>query len=461
MELDLLALSRLQFTITIMFHYIFPPLTIGLATIMVFTEGMYLRTKDLQYEVMTKFWTRLFGANFAVGVATGIVMEFQFGTNWDTYSRFVGDVFGSALAAEGIFAFFLESGFLAVLVFGWDRVSTKMHFFSTVMVWLGSIFSATWIVIANSWQHTPAGYHIVTTAKGFQRAEITDFWALVFNPSSTIRLTHVLIGAVILGAFFVMSITGYYILRNRHVEMSKKSFSVALILAAVASLAQLVAGDVHARQVAQWQPAKLAAYEGHYKTGTGGTPIHLFGIPSDKDQKVYAAVTIPTLLSWMVHRNGSKPVTALDAFPKEDRPPVAIPFYSFHVMVGLGMYFIGLTVISCFWLWRGVLFQKRWLLWVYVFSVIAPYFANQLGWVGTEVGRQPWVVQGLLRTGDAYSKSLVPGQVLASIVMFGIIYALLFAVWVYVLNDKIHQGPEVFYSSHDDDVAPDTNREDR
>ena len=239
--MDVVLLSRIQFAVTIMFHYIYPPLTIGLGVLLVAMEGAFLWTRNPLYESMTKFWVKIFALNFAIGVATGIVMEFEFGTNWASYSRFVGDVFGSALAAEGIFAFFLESGFLAILVFGWDKVSPKVHFLSTVMVSLGSMFSAIWIVVANSWQQTPAGFHIVQTPQG-PRAEITDFWAMVYNPSSVARLSHVLVGSFILGAFFVMSITAYYLLKRRHVEFARRSFAIALVFGAVASLGQLLAG---------------------------------------------------------------------------------------------------------------------------------------------------------------------------------------------------------------------------
>src|SRR3990172_1371646 len=234
--MDTEILARIQFAFTVAFHYIYPPLSIGLGILLVMMEGMYIKTKNPLYEQMTKFWVKVFALTFAIGVATGIVMEFEFGTNWATYSRFVGDVFGSALAAEGIFAFFLESGFLALLVFGWDKVKPRTHFISTIMVSLGSMFSAVWIVVANSWQQTPAGFHIV--GEGLNaRAEITDFWAMVFNPSSMHRLGHVLIGCFILGAFFVMSLSAYYVLRQRHVEMSKKMFDLALILGTVSSLA--------------------------------------------------------------------------------------------------------------------------------------------------------------------------------------------------------------------------------
>lgn len=223
MEFDVVLLSRLQFAFTIMVHYLFPPLSIGLGVLLVIFEAIWLKTGDPDWHRLTKFWVKLFAVTFAVGVSTGIVMEFEFGTNWAVYSRFVGDVFGSALAAEGIFAFFLESGFLAVLVFGWDRVGKKMHFFSTLMVCLGSIFSSVWIVVANSWQQTPAGHHFVDAARG-QRAEIVDFWALVFNPSTMDRLVHVWIGALLTGTFFVMSISAYYLLRNRHVVFARRSF---------------------------------------------------------------------------------------------------------------------------------------------------------------------------------------------------------------------------------------------
>src|SRR5579862_9788048 len=241
MDVSVLTLSRIQFALTIMFHYLFPPLSIGLGGLLVIMEAMYLKTGDPHYEGMTKFWTKIFAVNFAMGVATGITMEFEFGTNWATYSRYVGDVFGSALAAEGIFAFFLESGFLAVLVFGWDKVSPRIHFFSTCMVALGALFSSVWIVIANSWQQTPAGFHIL--GEGLRaRAEITDFWAMVFSPSSMQRLVHTVIGAYILGAFFVMSIAAYYILKGRHLDFAKRSFTIALIVAAVMSLAEPISG---------------------------------------------------------------------------------------------------------------------------------------------------------------------------------------------------------------------------
>ncbi|MEM8734344.1 MAG: cytochrome ubiquinol oxidase subunit I, partial [Planctomycetota bacterium] len=304
MEFDTVFLSRIQFALTIMFHYLFPPLTIGMGIVLVYLGGMFLWTKDAAYQQAQKFWTKVFGLNFAIGVASGIVMEFQFGTNWATYSRFVGDVFGSALAAEGIFAFFLESGFLAVLIFGWNRVGPKMHFFSTCMVAMGSIFSSVWIVVANSWQQTPAGSKIVPMTRQVlgedgtplldaagatvtepwfidgvpvMRAEVTDFWAMVLNPSTAHRLTHVLLGCFIMGAFFILSICAWYILKNKHVDFAKRSFTGALILATVSSIAIAVTGHRQAQNVYKHQPAKLATFEGHFDS-EGPAGLTLFGI---------------------------------------------------------------------------------------------------------------------------------------------------------------------------------------
>ncbi len=442
MHLDPLLLSRVQFALTIMFHYIFPPLTIGLGVLMVIIEALWLKTNKPIYESMARFWTKIFAVNFAMGVATGIVMEFEFGTNWGHYSKFVGDVFGSALAAEGIFAFFLESGFLSVLVFGWGKVSRPMHFFATLMVCLGSIFSSIWITIANSWQQTPAGYHLVKSSEGFMRAEIVDFWAMVFNPSTIPRLLHVWIGAFVLGAFFAMSVSAFYILKNRHQEFAERSFKIALVYAAIVSMLAGATGHLQACEVADYQPEKLAAMEAHFETGTGGTGLYVFGIPDPKTRTVAAGIQIPYLLSLLVHFDPSKPVTGLDKFAEKDWPPIVIPFAAFHLMVGLGGYFIAVTSLALFLWWRKKLFTTRWLLWTFVFSTIPAIAANELGWVTAEVGRQPWIVYHLLRTSEGLSRSVVASHVLASIIMFAAIYSMLFILWIYVLHQKILHGPE-------------------
>lgn len=411
-------------------------------------EGFWLKTGKPIYHQMARFWTKIFALTFAIGVATGIVMEFEFGTNWATYSRYVGDVFGSALAAEGIFAFFLESGFLAVLLFGWDRVGRKTHFFSTCMVCLGAHFSAIWIVVANSWMQTPAGFHIV--GEGLKaRAEITDFWQMVFNPSSMDRLFHTLCGAWQAGAFLVVSVSAWYLLKNRHQEFARASLRIGLAVGLAASLLQLVSGHRSAVGVAKNQPAKLAAFEGLYQT-ISNAPLNLFGWVDEKNEVVKGGIAIPGLLSFLAHSDSSAPVTGLrEAAPKPgDRPPVNFSFQLFHLMVTVGLAMILIAGLGFLYFWRGSLFEKRWLLWLLVFSVLGPQIANQAGWFAAEIGRQPWIVQGLLRTSEGLSAVVRANTVLAAILLFSVVYLLLFAVFVYLLNDKIQHGPE------DGDLVP-------
>jgi cytochrome d ubiquinol oxidase subunit I len=437
--MDVLTLSRIQFAATISFHYIYPPLSIGLGVVLVIIEAMWLKTKNPLYHQMARFWTKVFALTFAIGVATGIVMEFEFGTNWATYSRFVGDVFGSALAAEGIFAFFLESGFLAVLLFGWDKVSRGVHFFATCMVCLGAHFSAIWIVVANSWMQTPAGYHIVEAASG-PRAEITDFWAMVFNPSSMDRLFHTLCGCWQAGAFLVVSVSAWYLLKRKHEAFAKASMRVGLVVGLVASLLSLVSGHDSAIGVAKNQPAKLAAFEGLYETTTNA-PLVLFGWVDEQNERVIGPA-IPGMLSYLTHGDASKPVTGLHEFKPEDRPPVQRVFQLYHLMVGIGFAMIGLAVFGAYFCWRKVLFGKRWMLWLLVLSVLGPQIANQAGWFAAEMGRQPWIVYGLMRTSEGLSAVVTANAVLGSLVLFMFIYVLLFAVFVYLLNDKIQHGPD-------------------
>ena len=437
MEVEIL--SRIQFAFTIAFHYIYPPLSIGIGLMMVIFESIYIKTRKKEYENLARFWTKIFAVTFGLGVATGIVMEFEFGTNWATYSRFVGDVFGSALAAEGIFAFALESGFLGVLLFGWNRVKPWVHLVSTIGVFLGSMFSAIWIVVANSWQQTPAGYHIV--GEGFNaRAEITDFWAMVFNPSSVDRITHVWLGALLSGAFLVLSVHAYYILKNRHVDISKKAFKITLIVATIFSLAQLFTGHQSADGVSKNQPAKLAAFEGHYDA-KAPADMYIMGIVNNKEQKV-TGLKIPGGLSFLLEYDFTAPVTGLNAFPEEDRPgQVNAVFQFYHLMVMIGMTLIALTLFASFLWWRGKLFDKRWLLVVFVFATLLPQIANQVGWFAAEMGRQPWVVYGMLRTSDALSASVKANQVLFSLILFTAIYLLLFILFVYLIDKKIKHGP--------------------
>lgn len=437
--MDVEILARIQFALTIMFHYIYPPLSIGLGLALVIIEGMYLKTGMPLYLQMAKFWTRIFALTFAMGVATGIVMEFEFGTNWATYSRYVGDVFGSALAAEGIFAFFLESGFLALLLFGWDRIGPRLHFFSTLMVALGAHFSAIWIVVANSWMQTPAGFHVV--GEGLKaRAEITDFWAMVFNPSSMVRLSHTVIGCWLAGAFLIVSVAAYYLLKERHLDFAKSSIKVGVGIACVAVVLAGYTGHLSNRIVAEHQPAKLAAFEGIYKTERGA-PLTLFGIPNTKAERVDYAIAIPKMLSFLVHDDFNAEIKGLDQFPKQDWPHVATVFQTYHVMIAMWAVMLILSWGSLFLWYRGKLFVYRPWKWALVFSVLAPQIGNQVGWVSAEMGRYPWIVHGLLRISEGLSKSVTANHVLGSIIMFGFVYFFLFILFIYLLNEKIKHGP--------------------
>ncbi|MEI6411326.1 MAG: cytochrome ubiquinol oxidase subunit I, partial [Bacteroidota bacterium] len=344
-----------------------------------------------------------------------------------------------------IFAFALESGFLGVLLFGWHRVSPRVHFFSTVMVWLGSMFSAVWIVVANSWQQTPAGYHIV--GEGLHaRAEITDFWAMVFNPSSVDRLMHVWVGAFLAGAFLVLSVNAWYILKHRHLEIAKSSFKIALVVAVVFSLTQLFLGHRSAEGVAKNQPAKLAAFEGHYDS-LAVADMYLFGWVDQQTQQV-KGLGIPGGLTFLLHQDFKTPVIGLNSFSEQDRPrPINAIFQFYHLMVMIGMALIGLSLLGAWMWWRGKLFSTRWLLRLFVWSVILPQIANQVGWFSAEMGRQPWVVYGLLRTSDAFSRTVTANQIVFSLILFTLVYLVLLILFLYLLTKKISHGPEL----HDED----------
>jgi len=426
--MDALVLSRIQFALTAMFHYLYPPLTIGMAALLLILATIRLRRSEPVWDRALRFWVHLFGINFAVGVATGIVMEFQFGTNWARYSRFVGDIFGAPLAAEGVFSFFLESGFLAVLLFGWNRVSKKAHWFSALMVALGSTLSAFWIVAANSWQQTPAGFRVVNG-----RAELTDFFAALFNPSTLPRFSHVIMGAWATGAFFMAGISAWYLLKKREEEFARRSMGVALAFGLVAMVGAAVVGDWHARQVAHTQPEKFAAMEALFKTEKGA-PLLVLGYPLPD-------FGLPKMLSVMTYFDPNAEVKGLDAFPPQDIPPVAATAMTFHAMVWPGFAMLGLMAVA-FWFHRkGTLVAKPWLLKLLLWSIPVPFLVNQLGWVTAEVGRQPWIVYHLLRTSEGNSTTVPAVQILISILIFTALYTCM-GVLAFTLNRKtVHAGP--------------------
>ncbi|MBS0615406.1 MAG: cytochrome ubiquinol oxidase subunit I [Verrucomicrobia bacterium] len=445
--MDALLLSRIQFALTSMFHYIYPPLSIGLGLMLVIMEGIYIKTKNPLYKEITKFWVKVFALTFALGVATGLVQVFGFGTNWASYSRFVGDVFGSALGAEGIFAFFLESGFLGVMLFGWNRVSAKMHYFSTWMVCLGAHFSAVWIVVANSWMQTPRGFKIV--GEGAEaKAVVTDFWQMVFNPSSVDRLTHVVLGCWLAGIFLVLSVSAYYLLKKKHLRFAKECMKLSLIVGMIALLLQLISADLTARGVATHQPAKLAAMEGVYKT-EASAPMTLFGWVDTSAQKVVGP-KIPGLLSFLTHHSTEEPVIGLDQIPADEWPNVQAVFQAYHAMVAMWVFMFASVLLGWYFWKKGRLDQARWLLKIMVIAVLFPQIANQVGWMVAEMGRQPWIVYKLLRTPQGLSKSISTAQVARSLVMFAVIYTFLFVLFMYLLDKKIKQGPEKEGAETDD-----------
>jgi cytochrome d ubiquinol oxidase subunit I len=437
--MDVVLLSRIQFAFSIAFHYIFPPMSIGLGLLIVVIEGLFLKTKNVFYRQLAQFWTKIFALFFAVGVASGFVQVFSFGNNWADYSTFVGDVFGSVLAAEGIFAFFLEAGFLGIMLFGWDRVKPHVHYLATILVCLGAHFSAIWIVIANSWMQTPAGFEVVGEGKK-ARAVVTNIWEVYFNPSSMDRLVHVILGCWITGAFLFISVGAYYLLKKRSYNFAKLSLKMGLIAGAITLVLQLISADDTAKGVAKNQPIKLAAMEGVYKTQEY-TPITLIGY-TDSEAKETKGISIPGVLSFLTYRDAKKAVPGLEEFDKKNWPPVQWVFQTYHLMIymwGAMSLVVFLGVIF----WKKLLLSRpKWLLYSMVFSVLCPYIANTAGWFTAEIGRQPWLVYNVLRTSDGISRSIASGQVVGSIIMFIVIYSLLFAMFLFLLNRKIKHGPE-------------------
>ncbi len=436
MDMDTLFLSRLQFALTIGFHFLFPPISIGLAWLLVAMEGASWKTGNPVYERMSRTFAKLLALTFVVGVATGIVMEFQFGTNWSEYSKFVGDIFGAPLAAESVFAFFMESTFLGLYLFGRKRVSKGIHWFSILMVAVGATISAFWIIAANSWQQTPAGYIIQNN-----RAELTSFTQAIFNDSTWVRFFHTFAATIVCGAFVVTGVSAYWALKKKDMDVTRRSMKLALIIGFIASVATAFpTGHEHAIQVAKTQPEKFATMEGLLKTQTRA-PLLGFAIPLDNPPRLIGAIEIPGVLSIMAHGDINAEVKGLDAFAENERPPFFLTFVSFHNMVALGTMFIGLMAFGIFLLYRGVLWETRWFLTILVAAIPLPLIATQLGWIVAEVGRQPWVVYRLLRTADAFSPTVSAGEVLFSIVLFGVIYLFLGALYLFVFIREVKEGP--------------------
>jgi cytochrome d ubiquinol oxidase subunit I len=433
--MDVVLLSRLQFAATTMFHFLFVPLTLGLSIIVAVMETRYVRTGDETYLQMTKFWSKVFLINFALGVVTGITLEFQFGTNWSRYSAYVGDIFGSLLAIEATVAFFLESTLIGIWVFGWKKLSPKAHAAVMWLVALGSNLSALWIMVANGWMQNPVGFDIVNG-----RAELNDFAAVIFNKFALLIFLHVIAAAVLLSSFVVMGISAYHLLKKNEVDFFTRSFNLALIFGLVSSIVVVIEGDQHAVHVTQTQPAKLAAMEAHWETGTRA-PIILFAIPDEeKEKNVIEIGKLPGLLSFLGHHDFNAEVKGLKDFPKEERPPVLLTMLAFRVMVGLGTLF-PLLMITGFVL-RKRLMENPWYLRVMLYALPLPYVANEAGWFLAEVGRQPWIVYGMMKTADAVAPISL-SQVSFSILGFVLIYGLLGLTGIFLVATHAKKGPEI------------------
>jgi cytochrome bd ubiquinol oxidase subunit I len=432
--MDALMLSRLQFAVATFFHFIFVPLTLGLSVLIAIMETVYVRTGNEEYRRLAKFWGKLFIINFAIGVVTGITLEFQFGTNWSRYSRYVGDIFGSLLAIEATLAFFLESTFLAVWIFGWNRLSPKLHCAAIWLVAFASNLSALWILIANAWMQHPVGYVLQNG-----RAELNDFLAVVTQPFALQMFLHTVSGAYILAGFFVMGVSAYHLLRRQHLGFFTKSFRIGLTFALIFSVAEIVQGHIHGGEVAKIQPTKLAAMESFWQSQEGA-PMYLFLIPDETNERNLVEFgRIPGALSMLAYHSAQAPVKGLKDFPPDERPPVTLTFLAFRLMVGLGFLFVLLTVVG--WFKRHRLAESPGYLKVMLYAMPLPYLALQAGWLVTEVGRQPWIVYGLMKTRDAVSP-IAASQVGTSLAAFILVYSLLGAAAFYLLGKYARLGPQ-------------------
>jgi cytochrome bd ubiquinol oxidase subunit I len=435
--MDVLSLSRLQFGVTAAFHFIFVPLTLGLSVLVAFMETRFLRTGDAMYLKMAKFWGKLFLINFVLGVVTGITMEFQFGMNWAEYSRYVGDIFGVPLAIEATAAFFLESTFIGLWVFGWNRVSRKVHVLAIWLVALATNLSALWILLANGWMQRPVGYVLRNG-----RAEMTDFGALVSNRFGWVNFAHTVLSGYVLAAFFVMGVSAYHLLRKNEARLFRSSFRTAAAFGLVSSVLVAASGDLSAVQVARFQPAKLAAMESSWETRSGAPFTLLLWPDSANERNSFEFLPIPKALSLLAFHKGDAEVKGLIAFPRDERPPVLPVFLSFRLMVLLGMLLILLAFVGWVKGVRGKLEGSPGYLRVMLYSIPLSYIAIQVGWLITEIGRQPWIVYGLMKTSAGVTSSLLPAQVVASLIGFTIVYGLLAVVNIYLLAMYSKRGPD-------------------
>ena len=435
--MDALTLSRLQFAVTCMFHFIFVPLTLGISIMIAWMETRYVLTGDELWLRMTKFWGKLFLINFALGVVTGITMEFQFGMNWAEYSRYVGDIFGAPLAIEATMAFFLESVFIGLWIFGWNKVSKKAHLISIWLVAIATNLSGLWILLANGWMQHPVGYALRNN-----RAEMVDFMALITNPYGLIKFGHQIVSGYTVAAFFVMGVSAWHLLRKNELEFFKRSFKQAALFGLLSAILVGVIGDFHAVEIAKVQPSKFAAMESVWDTQRG-VGMNLILLPDEKGERnEVERLFIPNMVSILAFHDPNAEVKGLKEFPNDERPPVLPVFLSFRAMVGLGTYFILASLVAVFLSRKKNLEDYRLFLTIMLFSVPLPYIANQLGWIVAEVGRQPWIVYGVLKTAAGVSKNISAAQVWVSLLGFTVLYSCLGLIDIFLLTKYAKQGPD-------------------
>ena len=432
-------MHRLQFSFTITYHYLFPQLTMGLALLIVVLKSVALKTGSEQWDRAARFWGRIFGINFVFGVVTGIPMEFEFGTNWARFARLSGGVIGQPLAMEGVFSFFLESAFLGLFLYGEKRLSKVMHWFSAVMVFVGSWISGFFIIVTDAWLQHPVAFDRLPTGQ-FQ---VFSFWQLLLNPWGLLQYMHNMTGAVVTGSFVMAAVGAFYLLEGR-IESYGRIFLKVGVIAGVISTILIIfpTGDLHGKYVARNQPAAMAGMEGLFKTESGAGVV-LMGQPNEETGQIDNPIVVNDLLSFLIYGTTKAEVKGLDQIPR-DQWPTTLPllYYSYHIMAGLGTWFVALMIVSAFLLWRQKLYRSRWVLWALLLSFPLPYIANTAGWLTAELGRQPWIIYGLMRTSEGYSNAVSAGNTLFTLLGFMGLYSLLSILFIVLIYREINNGPE-------------------
>jgi cytochrome bd ubiquinol oxidase subunit I len=435
---DALVVSRLQFGFTATYHYLFPMFTMGLALLIFVLKSVFLRNGNELYNVAARFWGRIFAITFVVGVVTGIPLEFQFGTNWAAFSEFSGDIIAQTLAMEGAFAFFLESAFVGVFLFGERRFGQRVHWFSALMVFVGTWSSGYFIITTNAWMQNPVGYHMLENGK----VVLDDYWAVLLNPWMVWQYLHNMGGAVVCGAFVMAGLGAFYLLARRHEEYGRVFLKVGVIAGVIASLWMLFpTGHFSSEQVAEKKPVALAAMEGQFESERGAG-IVLIGQPDVENRRIYNPIVLPRALSYLIYQNWNAEVKGLEAFPERNWPDnIPLLYYCYHVMVGLGTIFIAIMVVAAFLLWRSRLYGSRWMLWILMLAMPFPFIANTAGWLVAELGRQPWLAYGLLRTSEGVSPQLSSGNVLFTLIGFAGMYLIIGLLYILLIVREVDHGP--------------------